>query len=89
MNTTTELQYFRDFLNEKLANGGAELTPEEALDEWRELHPDPDELEDEEDDLTAIKAALDDLDRGEKAMPFEEFDREMRRKYNIPPEPRP
>lgn len=78
---TSELQHFRDFLDEKLTNGGAELFPEEALEEWRELHPDPLDCE---DDVTAIQAALDDLVRGEKGIPLEEFDREIRKQFNLP-----
>ena len=84
MKTTTvnELQQFHAFIAEKLANGGDYLTPEEVLDDWRELHPEP---EDFEDDVAAIQAALDDLDNGEVGMPFEEFDRRMRKKLGMPP----
>ena len=76
----TELAGFRDFIGELLKNGSADLLPEEALDEWRQRHPDPLDFE---DDLTAIQAALDDLDRGDKGIPFEEFDREIRKKFNL------
>lgn len=83
---TSELHDFRDFLTEILGNGSRHLSPEEALKKWRHLHPDPEEFEEEEDDIAAIQAALDDLDRGEEPMPFEEFDREFRKRHNIPPE---
>ena len=83
---TSELQQFRDFLNEKLKNGGADLFPEEALEQWRDLHPDP---LDDEDDVTAIQAAIDDWENGERGMPLEEFDREFRKKHNIPDHPKP
>jgi hypothetical protein len=33
--TANELREFHDFLGRKLGNGGADLSPEEALDEWR------------------------------------------------------
>jgi hypothetical protein len=85
MNAPTELAAFRDFLSEKLSNGGADLSPEEALAEWREAHSDPFELE---DDLTAIKAALQELADGERGTSFEEFDREIRREFNFPPPPK-
>ena len=65
---TPELRIFRDFLNEKLKNGGADLSPEEALDEFRRAH-DPLEYE---DDVAAIQAAIDDLERGERGMPIED-----------------
>jgi hypothetical protein len=80
-----ELHAFHAFLGEKLNNGSADLLPEEALDQWRQLHPEPDDYE---DDVAAIQEALDDLDRGEKGMPLEEFDRELRKQFNLPPPPK-
>src|SRR2546426_885098 len=82
---STGLRDFRDFLNEKLSNGGADLSPEEALDEWRRMHPEP---FDDEDDVIAIQAALDDLDRGEKGITLDELDRELRVKFNLPAPPK-
>ena len=84
-NAIDELREFHAFLGEKLNNGGAHLTPEEALDDWRELHP---EAFDEEDDVAAIQAALDDRDNGIKGMSLEEFDRELRKEFNLPPPPK-
>lgn len=78
--TTNELREFHHFLGEKLSNGGADLSPEEALDEWRQLHP-----EDSSDDLAAIKEALDELDRGGNVRSVEEFDREFRQRHGLPP----
>ena len=80
MNDVNELREFHRFLGAKLENGGAELLPEEALDEWRQLHPEP---WDEEDDVAAIQASIDEFDKGERGMPFEDFMREMRAKYNL------
>jgi hypothetical protein len=80
----TELRAFHAFLSEKLNNGSADLLPEEALNEWRQLHPEP---EDYEDDVAAIQAALDEVDRGEY-MSLEEFDRQMRKEFNWPPPPK-
>ncbi len=82
---TTELQEFHGFLSAKLNNGSANLTPEEVLDEWRELHPDP--FEDEEDDVAAIQAAIDDMERGEVGISLDELDRELRKEFNLPPPP--
>lgn len=55
---TNELVQFRDFINKRLNNGGINLSPEEALDEWRETHPEPD---DAEGTVAAIQEALDDM----------------------------
>ena len=81
----TELHAFHAFLSEKLSNGSANLLPEDVLEEWRELHPEP---EDFEDDVAAIQAALDDLDNGETGISLEELDRELRREFNFPPPPK-
>ncbi|HYV36688.1 MAG TPA: hypothetical protein VE988_13355, partial [Gemmataceae bacterium] len=71
MNTQTpnELHDFHHFVGEKVNNGGASLSPEEVLDEWRSLHPDPDAFE---GDTAAIQEAIDDMENGDVGMPFEE-----------------
>jgi hypothetical protein len=86
MNPTAsqELRAFHAFLGEKLSNGGADLSPEDALDEWRMSHP---EAEDCEDDVAAIQAALDDVANGDTGVPFDAFDREFRKQHNIPGPP--
>ncbi len=38
---TDELRLFSQFVVEKVKDGDASLSPEETLDEWRTLHPDP------------------------------------------------
>jgi hypothetical protein len=81
----TELRAFHAFLAEKLNNGSADLLPEEALDEWRRLHPEPEEYE---DDVAAIQAALDDRDRGDKGISLEELDRRLRKQFSLPPPPK-
>ena len=81
----TELHAFHAFLSQKLNNGSADLLPEEVLEQWRDLHPEP---EDYEDDVAAIQAALDDLDRGEKGISLEELDRALRKEFNFPPPPK-
>ena len=76
-----ELMDFHAFIGELLKNGSADLLPEEALDVWRERHPDPLDLE---DDVAAIQAAIDDRENGERGMPLEQFDREFRAQHRIP-----
>ena len=76
----SELEIFRDFLNEKLKNGGADMSPEEALDAFREDH---DPLDDE-DDVAAIQAALDDMDRGIPMIPADQVIREICEEFNLP-----
>jgi hypothetical protein len=76
MKTSEELRAFYQFVGEKLATGAVQESPEDLLDEWREMHPEPLEVE---DDVDAIAAALDDLDNGVAGMPLTEFDRKVRK----------
>jgi hypothetical protein len=53
---------------------GATVSPEEALDPWRALHPG---LLDG-DDLAALEEAIEDLENGDAGVPFEEFMKNFR-----------
>jgi hypothetical protein len=75
-----ELRDFHQFLGDKLKGGGVDLSPEEALDEWRRLHAGAQAME----DLAAIGEALDDVANGDRGMPFDEFDRDFRKRHNLP-----
>ncbi len=76
-----ELRDFHHFLGEKLDKSGGELSPEEALDEWRRLHPDMPALA---DDAAAIAEALADLANGDAGIPIDQFDREFRQRHHLP-----
>jgi len=75
-----ELRSFHEFIGQKLQQSDASLSPEDALDEWRFLHSEPDGYE-------AIKEALAAMDAGDTGRPFEEFAAEFRRKHHIPAQP--
>jgi hypothetical protein len=77
---TNDLRAFKGFLEEKLSNGGAELTLDEALVEW-ELENQTDE--EREATLRAIGEGLADVEAG-RTRPFEEFDHEFRAKHGLP-----
>lgn len=47
-------------------------------------HQQPDIEEDEVDDEEAIRQALEDIAKGDRGVPFEEFDREFRKQHNLP-----
>lgn len=79
-----ELRDFHQFLGDKLKGGRVDWSPEEALDEWRRLHPDE---QGPADDLAAIQEALADLAKGDRGVPFEEFDRDFRERHNLPGQP--
>ena len=72
--TDQRLRTIKGFIEEKLSNGGAELTLDEALVHW-ELENQS--CEEREETLRAIGKGLADLEAG-RMRPFEEFDREFR-----------
>lgn len=78
-----ELREFHRFLGEMLGNDGADLSPEDVLDEWRQANPDR-----QTEDVAAIQEALDDLANGDKGMLFEDFDRDFRERHHITMEAR-
>jgi hypothetical protein len=77
----TELREFHRFLTDKLRADGTDVSPEEALDEWRQLHPQTPGFE---EDVAAIREALDDLAQGDRGIPFDQFDCDFRQRYNLP-----
>jgi hypothetical protein len=79
-----ELREFQRFLSEKLSDGRIQWSPEEALDEWRRLHPDSHAADEE---VAAIQEALTALANGDQGIPFEEFDRDFRKRHNLPGKP--
>lgn len=69
-----ELSAFNQFVTTQVATG-ANLTPEEAVEQWRAMHPSD---ADAADLHAAIQEALDDIEAGDKGMPFDDFMREFR-----------
>ena len=75
-----ELRDFHRFLGHVLKNGIAHLSPEEALEEWRDQHPEGVEFE---DDTEAIQEALDDMANGDHGRPYEEVMAEILAKHGL------
>jgi hypothetical protein len=74
-----ELANFHAFVGEQLARGGDSLSPEDALDLWRDQHPDPAF----EDATEEIREALEDMANGDRGRPIEEFHREFCQRNGI------
>jgi hypothetical protein len=77
---SNELQEFHRFVAEKLANGGAGLSPEEVVGEWRILHPNADELT---ESAAVLRQAIAEADRGEY-LPADRVIADTRQKLNLP-----
>jgi hypothetical protein len=82
--TVDELRDFHRFLSDMLSQRQVDWSPEEALDEWRRLHPEAQALADE---IAAIQEALSDMANGDQGMPFKEFDSDFRKRHNLPGQP--
>ena len=67
------LRAFREYIDEQLTNGGAEMTVDEALIHWEAEHQTDEE---KEDTLRAIKQGFSDIAAG-RTRPYEEFDRRV------------
>ena len=76
-----ELRDFHGFVTEKLEHGGVGLSPEEALDQWRADHPDPEDLA---ESVAAVRQALSDMAAGDVGRPADEVIAELRIRHQLP-----
>jgi hypothetical protein len=65
----TELEEFHAYVGQRLRTAKERLSPEEVLDEWLLLHPDP---QVHEENVKAIKAAIRDMEARDRGRPAEE-----------------
>ena len=79
--TVQDLREFHRFLSDKVSSDEIDLSPEEAVDEWRRLHPSQVAFD---EDVAAIREALDDKAKGDRGIPFDQFDLDFRQRHNIP-----
>ena len=73
-----ELESFHQFVIDKLKTPETRPTPEQVLDEWRLLHPDP-------NDDDAIRDSLALMHAGDRGVSLEDFDRDFRKKNGLAP----
>jgi hypothetical protein len=67
--TLEQVDSFREYARQQLANGESQLTIDELYDRWRgTLGSDT--------DLLAVQASLKDMEQGETGRSFDDFDRE-------------
>jgi predicted transcriptional regulator len=78
-----DLRAFRDFANEQLANGGANMKLDEALALW-EYNNSPEEKR--EETISAIERGLDDMNAG-RTVDAIEFVERMRQRFQAPAKP--
>lgn len=76
--TPSEVERFLQFLNERIAEGATDLSPEDAVAQWRASQRAI------EEEIAAVKKSLADLDAGKVGRPFREFVEEFRAEHKIP-----
>jgi hypothetical protein len=82
----TELHKFHRFIGSKLAQGKVQLSPEEVLDEWRELYPDSRDVGDSAATVRAVRQALADREAGDRGTPAPEVLAQLRARLALPEE---
>lgn len=77
---SNDLLAFKTYLEAQLADGGANLTLDEALVLWDVENSSE---EDREATVQALREALDDMRAGDTGIPAREFLADFRRKHNL------
>ncbi len=78
--TLEQLNQFREYAEQRLTAGSAELDMVELAAEWQFEHESQDHLK---EDTLAFKAALRDMDAGETGRPMAEFLKEFEERNQI------
>ena len=81
LDAPSELENFHRFVADQLGAGKAALSPEEALDLWRDRQPMGDEFA---STAAALKEALSEMDQGDRGQVLDEFVRIFREKHQDP-----
>lgn len=81
--THDELDRFNEFARTRIDQTDEQLTLDELWDLWRLQNPNSAE---HAENVAAVKAALRDMENGDRGLPAEEQIRAMREKYNLPSE---
>ncbi len=78
--TEDDIRNFQEFALDRIRNSGTPGELEDLLEEWRLQNPD---AEQQQQDLHAIKAAVDEWDNGDLGRPADEVLAEIRAKHNL------
>jgi hypothetical protein len=82
MSTINELRQFYEFLGQRLQAGEADLSPEAALDLWRDEDSRSDEID--ADAVRAIEEAIEGVRQGKPCKTLNEFERDFRAAKGLP-----
>jgi len=78
--TQEQIDQFHRFASERVGRRGGVASLEELIDLWRIENPSPDQAR---EDLLAVKAAVRDMENGERGQPWDEFARQFRARHGL------
>jgi len=78
--TQEQIDQFHRFASERVSRRGGVASLEELIDLWRIENPSPDQAR---EDLLAVKAAVRDMENGERGQPRDEFARQFRARHGL------
>lgn len=78
--TQEQIDKFHRFASEHVSRRGGAASLEERIDLWRIENPSADQAR---EDLLAVKAALRDMENGERGRPWDEFASEFRAHHGL------
>ena len=81
MATLEQVESFYQFATERLKKAGSANTIDELYDDWRSENQTPDEIA---EDIAAIQASIDDMNRGERGRDSQEVIDDIRAELNRP-----
>lgn len=80
IDSNVELRSFGAYITGLIESGKEGVSPEDALMRWRMQNLSPEEFDEE---VAAIKEALDDMEAGDKGIPIEQFFAEIDAEYGF------
>ena len=78
--TQDQIDKFHRFASEHVSRRGGASSLEELIDLWQVENPSPEQAR---EDVLAVKAALRDMESGERGRPWDEFAREFRAHHGL------
>ena len=76
----SELDLFSNFLDGLRQESCEDISPEEAVAQWRAQQMSPEELQ---ESVAALREAIADMEAGDRGVPFDEFGAAFRKKHNL------
>lgn len=82
IDSNAELRSFGEYIAKIVENGDESISPEDAVVRWRMQNLSPEEFDEE---VAAIREALDDMEAGDKGVPWEQVLKEINAEFGLKP----